>query len=204
MSIKAIIVVTLGGDGQVTTHDQTVRTAFIDASGLSGSEVAYSSELPVSNSIQDTLDYAGLLGACWIKSTTGITDIIDGYDLNYPEALVFMPLGSNTYEEITSLTSIPVIVTCCAGRNCSWWEARYCARKTASQKGIWDKYNGYGLINVADAIAFNGTIPLDPYDETLVTGMERLSNNFKFWGQTDVTFAELTKSFAYYERISGL
>ncbi len=33
---------------------------------------------------------------------------------------------------------------------------------------------------------------------------ERLTDNFKFWGQTDVTFAELTKSFAYYERISGL
>ncbi len=34
--------------------------------------------------------------------------------------------------------------------------------------------------------------------------VERSTDNFKFWGQTDVTFAELTKSFAYYERISGL
>jgi len=34
--------------------------------------------------------------------------------------------------------------------------------------------------------------------------VERVADNFKFWGQTSVTFAELTKSFAYYERISGL
>lgn len=90
------------------------------------------------------------------------------------------------------------------GRNCGWWEARYCARKTASQGGVWDKYNGYGVINVADAIAFVGTIPPDPYDETLVNGMERLSDNFKFWGQQDVTFADLTKSFAYYEATARL
>lgn len=52
---------------------------------------------------------------------------------------------------------------------CTWWEARYRARATATQTEDnrlnlgWDLYNGYGKINVANAIAYKGVIPLDPY-----------------------------------------
>lgn len=46
---------------------------------------------------------------------------------------------------------------------CSWWESRYRARMTASNAGVWDKYNGYGQINLAAALAFAGEIPPDPY-----------------------------------------
>lgn len=45
----------------------------------------------------------------------------------------------------------------------SWWNARYAARQTASNNGVWDKFNGYGKINVAAAIAFAGSVPADPY-----------------------------------------
>lgn len=52
---------------------------------------------------------------------------------------------------------------------CSWWEARYRARMTADRTepnrvdSPWDLRNGYGKINVANAIAYTGLIPLDPY-----------------------------------------
>lgn len=48
-------------------------------------------------------------------------------------------------------------------RNCTWWEARYAARQTASNGGTWDINNGYGKIDTAAAIAWSGTVPADPY-----------------------------------------
>ncbi len=48
--------------------------------------------------------------------------------------------------------------------NCSWWEARYRARMTGSNSGIWDINNGYGFINVTDAINYTGEIIEDPYN----------------------------------------
>jgi len=53
--------------------------------------------------------------------------------------------------------------------NCSWWEARYRARKTAVRNesnrvtSEWDLYNGYGIINVIDAINYNDEIISDPF-----------------------------------------
>ena len=56
------------------------------------------------------------------------------------------------------------------GRDCGFWEARYCARITADRNEpnrpantIWHNLNGFGKINVANAIAYNGSIPADPY-----------------------------------------
>lgn len=48
-------------------------------------------------------------------------------------------------------------------RDCDWWEARYCARMTASNNGTWDKFNGYGKIDVTAAINYSGEIIPDPY-----------------------------------------
>lgn len=244
MSIKCVI------SGVGGSHDDTVETAIIANSSLVDAEI----EQRGVESFATTIAYAESVSAeMVVVSTAGLSGFIASAETYYPDGVqCFVPLGSNTYEELTAVTSIPVIVTCGAGietagsnqtaygpalefwdretygttgtaessysngviagklyaiktgRNCSWWEARYCARKTASQGGVWNKYNGYGLINVTDAIAFSGTIPLDLYNETIVSGMERLSDNFKFWGQTDVTFADLTQSFAYYEATSRL
>jgi hypothetical protein len=41
--------------------------------------------------------------------------------------------------------------------NCSWNVARYLAQMTASENGIWNKYNGFGKIDVDKATDF--TIP---------------------------------------------
>lgn len=59
--------------------------------------------------------------------------------------------------------------------NCSWWEARFRARVTADRtepnrndidaiEGVsWCKFNGFGRINVDNAIGYSGIIPPDPY-----------------------------------------
>lgn len=53
--------------------------------------------------------------------------------------------------------------------SCSWWGARYRARMTAYRlepnrtTSPWDLYNGYGRIQTGSAIAFSGTIDVDPY-----------------------------------------
>lgn len=53
---------------------------------------------------------------------------------------------------------------------CSWWEARYRARITAIRTQVthpanelWNKFNGFGRIDTAAAIAWAGTIPPDPF-----------------------------------------
>lgn len=62
------------------------------------------------------------------------------------------------------------ILTIMEARNCTFWEARYCARITADRNEpnrpantIWHNLNGFGKINVANAIAYNGSIPADPF-----------------------------------------
>ncbi|MEP7145445.1 MAG: hypothetical protein ABI792_00400 [bacterium] len=46
---------------------------------------------------------------------------------------------------------------------CSWWEARYRARVTGSENNIYHTYNGFGKINIYNAIRYQGAIPNDPY-----------------------------------------
>jgi hypothetical protein len=54
--------------------------------------------------------------------------------------------------------------------DCSWWEARYRARITAIRTAtthpndeLWNKFNGFGKIDVAAAIAWSGSVPADPF-----------------------------------------
>lgn len=49
-------------------------------------------------------------------------------------------------------------------RECTWWEARYRARMTASGGGVYDSISGYGRIDVLKAINYKGKIPADPYN----------------------------------------
>jgi len=62
--------------------------------------------------------------------------------------------------------------------DCSWWEARYRARVTASNAGVWDETDGFGLIDVAAAIAWTGTVPADPYQLVGVVGSISLHSQF--------------------------
>lgn len=62
-------------------------------------------------------------------------------------------------------------------RKCSWWEARYKARMTASGNGTFDSYSGYGRINVLNAINFNGTIPEDPFHKLIIGNISIANEN---------------------------
>lgn len=46
---------------------------------------------------------------------------------------------------------------------CSWWEALYRARVTASENDVQDIVNGFGKIDFDAAVAFAGAIPDDPF-----------------------------------------
>ena len=53
---------------------------------------------------------------------------------------------------------------------CSWWEARHRARATAFRTvethptgETWNKYHGYGKIQIPEALSWTGVIPADPY-----------------------------------------
>jgi hypothetical protein len=47
--------------------------------------------------------------------------------------------------------------------DCTWWEARYRARMTASRNNIWHEVDGYGLIDISAAVNYSGEIASDPY-----------------------------------------
>lgn len=210
MAIKCVIA-GVGG-----SHDTTVATAIKDNSSLTDAQIAQ-------RGVEDfsaTLAYADGVGAVMVVRSTdgvgGFTDEAQGY---YPDIQCFFPLGSNTYAEMTALSSIPVIVTSGAGNstatanqtgygaglefwdretygnasaessysngvvagklytikttlNCSWWEARYRARLTASNLGVWNKYDGYGRIDVQRAIEDRRYVIPDPYAEAETTSAQ--------------------------------
>lgn len=51
-------------------------------------------------------------------------------------------------------------------RNCDWWTARYSARQTASGSGAWTTTDGYGQIDSALAVSWNGGVSTDPFIES--------------------------------------
>ena len=128
-----------------------------------------------------------------VHSYTGVESHVAEAQVVYPTILCFMPLGSNSFVELTALSDIPVIVTSGAGTTqndtaygdgLEFWDSpdfvssnsngvicgkmlyikdtlgldwldvrRYC-RATTSQRGQWNKFNGYGQIDVAAALAY--------------------------------------------------
>lgn len=78
------------------------------------------------------------------------------------------------YQSNATPTIMAKIVLIKEGRGCSPWEARYVARVTADRnesrrptgpngKVLWTKEDGFGKINVAQALSWTGTIPPDPF-----------------------------------------
>ena len=72
---------------------------------------------------------------------------------------------------------------------CSWWEARYRARATASSVP-WSYKNGFGKINVLAAINYSGAIKDDPYPRSIPVVIEHLKTravlrNLPVWFKGD-------------------
>lgn len=105
-----------------------------------------------------------------ILAGSGSTENITGYGMG----LEFWDeeyIGSPAIE--SSLTNGVVagkILKIMEERECGFWEARYCARITADRNEsrrpedtIWTKFDGFGKINTTAAIAYNNSIPADPF-----------------------------------------
>lgn len=75
--------------------------------------------------------------------------------------------------------------------SCTWWEARYRARVTASEDNVYDTYNGYGKIGIDNAVYAFLEIPPDPYNTLGSPGeltVTQINDNFIF-SMTAVTNA---------------
>lgn len=185
-------------------HYALVKSALIAGYGSDIDSRIERQDLGIEFYLEQLQTITGTLAA---YSYAGVENQVSVAQNVWPDVLLCMPLGSNNYEELFHLSSIPVIVTVGAGdtqnrtayglglefwdddngasgdissysngliagkllkvketRSCGWWEARYCARITASNNGVWDKFNGYGKIDVSAAVAFSGEIIPDPYD----------------------------------------
>lgn len=86
-----------------------------------------------------------------------------GYDIEFFDVDPFTP-EPRDWSSFANGVIAGKILKIKAALNCSFWEARYRARQTASGSGVWNNVNGYGVINVEAAILFSGDIPSDPYD----------------------------------------
>lgn len=193
------------------SHAAIVKQAFNDNYEGQGATI-------YNNKLSDLFEFGEAVGArAIIRSYKGLFSSIPLATQYYPEVPMFMPLGSNVFEELPNPSTMSVIVACGAGdaddvqnntgygnglefwdneiynvpadessfstpiiaakiltimdaRECSFWEARYCARFTADRNEpnrppdtIWHKENGFGKINVSAAIAFAGEVPPDPF-----------------------------------------
>lgn len=79
--------------------------------------------------------------------------------------------------------------------SCSWWEARYRARITSSNGGLWDETDGFGLIDVSAAIAWTGAIPADPFQ--VIGAVGSLSVQSQFLGNITVQAEAVTNADEY-------
>ncbi len=66
-----------------------------------------------------------------------------------------------------------------AQRNCNSWEARYCAKMTGSENGVWDSNNGFGFIDTDLAIAYSGIIANDSFGVHLDYSLEATRSGVK-------------------------
>ena len=103
--IRVIVSDTAAGD-----HANAVKSAI--SSGY-GSDISSEIEI-VAGNLSTALAYADSIGAvAVVRSTTGISSLQELAQNYYPDIQVFMPLGSNSYIELTG--ELDVIVSSGAG-----------------------------------------------------------------------------------------
>lgn len=94
--------------------------------------------------------------------------------------------------------------------NCSWWEARYRARMTCDKGednrtgADWDLFNGYGKINVNNAIAYSGVIIADPFiDQEQGGGEPNIQNPVEEENETQNNIVMQKEIFIDLAKVSG-
>lgn len=94
---------------------------------------------------------------------TGYGDMLEFYDEDH------IPADGNPISSYSNGVIAAKLYKIKEARGGSWWDARYAARVTADRNGThvsedWNKEYGFGKIDVSASIAFNGSIPPDPYE----------------------------------------
>ncbi|MEM6378304.1 MAG: hypothetical protein AAF705_08830 [Bacteroidota bacterium] len=105
---------------------------------------------------------------------TRAVDSLNGSGTGYGEMLEFydedhIPADGNPISSYSNGVIAAKLYKIKEARGGSWWDARYAARVTADRNGThvsedWNKEYGFGKIDVSASIAFNGSIPPDPYE----------------------------------------
>lgn len=85
--------------------------------------------------------------------------------------------------------------------NCSWWEARYRMRMTASNNGAYSEFDGFGKPDILAAIGFSGVIPDDPYNTLGTVGSISVSKESDNIFITIDSVANASKYEIYYDNI---
>lgn len=217
-------VIVTGGEFE---HDDEVAQSFIK--GYQSNGARYTGNLLVQNfgqfNTQSALDYALNSNYSFvIQSTVGAYSNNSLSISYYPDVLLFMPAGSNSFEQVysisTSANQYPIVITSAmtgnnqqnvtgfntefldidplygakissyangyiAGKiayirdylNCSLYEARMIARLTASYTDNFSDVNGYGRINIYNAINNYVSIPDDPFAELSEIGALQATRN---------------------------
>lgn len=127
--------------------------------------------------------FSNVLG--FSNNPNGIIPIVT-QSVNYTQFLIFHNLGTGSfisgdvsvfYQSYAHAYIAGQIAYIKDQLGCSWWEARYRARVTGSENNIYNIYNGYGYINLSDAINYNGIIPIDPYDTLIGSAVLTINRN---------------------------
>lgn len=118
-------------------------------------------------------DFMGPIIACAAGTTENETSYGQGSEFWDDGELESINPGID-YQSNATPTIMAKMVQIIEGRNCTAWEARYVARVTADRKEyrrpsgpdgkvLWTKEDGFGKINVASALAWEGEVPPDPF-----------------------------------------
>lgn len=113
-----------------------------------------------------------------------------------PGAKLEMIYQSDSHAYITGIiANIKKAVEKKENRECTWWEARFRAKVTASKHNVKDLYDGYGVIDINRAVNSNYELPPDPHKILGTIGSITITPNDN--GTIDVIMDDVANAFKY-------
>ncbi len=102
---QTVTKVLISGISGYTTHDSEVKLAFLDGyASYDGTQYAGQIDLHIDNSAYLALDYANQNNyQIVVRSYTGLTTTLNDTANKYPNVLLFMPAGSNSFTYVCNL-----------------------------------------------------------------------------------------------------
>lgn len=124
----------------------------------------------------------------------GVSSNLTGYNIEFYS---IDPLSQNNLSSYSNGYIAGQIAYIKDSLNCSFWEARYRARVTASRSTNYTGENGYGSINIASAIAYTGEIIADPYNTLGDIGTINAELTNDYTGTVSITIDAVTNALEY-------